>query len=191
MAFTANTAFEPRITNNEFDELCNITGKYFVSTTASDCDAGQLCQTGDALPAEGFTGVDNENAYKMVQASTGAAGAPIYACNTYDSQLLGDGSGNLYHVGHKMLGLGIPADRYGTFTIINFDGRSKYRFGVGNLNSALSTNGYATIVNGKLTPAAAAPETAGTRYFKVIGTGNFTEGTSASFGYVDVLALTA
>ena len=43
MSFTAETAFEARITNNALDSLANIAGKYFVSTTATDCDAGQLC----------------------------------------------------------------------------------------------------------------------------------------------------
>ncbi len=75
-----------------------------------------------------------------------------------------------------------------TFTRIDFDGQSVYRFGVGTLSAALSTNTYFTIANGLLKPEASAPTTAGAIYFELRGTGNFVEGNSASFGYVDVVA---
>ena len=39
MAYIEKTAFEPRITNNEFNELCNITGRYQVSDADADCSA--------------------------------------------------------------------------------------------------------------------------------------------------------
>ena len=42
MAYIEKTAFEPRITNNEFNELCNITGRYQVSDADADCSAGLL-----------------------------------------------------------------------------------------------------------------------------------------------------
>ena len=42
--------------------------------------------------------------------------------------------------------------------------------------------------NGLLVPAAAAPTAAGSIYFELRGTGNFTEGTTSSFQYVDVVA---
>ena len=54
MAFLSSTAFEARVTNNEFDDLCNITVKYKVSTAEADCSAGLLCVRGDLLPCEGF-----------------------------------------------------------------------------------------------------------------------------------------
>ena len=96
MSFTANTAFEARITNNENERLANIAGKYFVSTTPTDCDAGQLCVRDSLLDCEGFTGVKNENTWKMVDAaSTATMDDVIYACNTYDNQLIPSPDGNI------------------------------------------------------------------------------------------------
>ncbi|MBR2582201.1 MAG: hypothetical protein IKD61_02275, partial [Oscillospiraceae bacterium] len=113
----------------------------------------------------------------------------IFACDTYDTQLLsGKRAGLAYFVGTETLGLGAPAGRYCNFTRINFDNESVYRFGVGNLSAALSTNTFFTIANGLLVPAAAAPTDAGSIYFELRGTGNFVEGTQQSFGYVDVVA---
>ena len=45
-----------------------------------------------------------------------------------------------------------------------------------------------TIANGLLVPAAAAPTATGAIYFKLKGTGNFTEGAGQSFVYYDVWA---
>lgn len=189
MSFTANTAFEARITNNENDRLANIAGKYFVSTTPTDCDAGQLCVRDSLLDCEGFTGVKNENTWKMVDAaSTATMDDVIYACNTYDNQLIPSPDGNNYFIGVRTLGLGAPADRYCTFTRINFDGQSVYRFGEGNVTLNTSTDTYFTIASGKLTSAAAAPATAGAIYFELRGKGKFIEGNGEAFGYYDVVA---
>ena len=188
MAYIANTAFEARITNNSRDNLSHIAGKYFVSTTATDCSAGLLCTRDSLLANEGYSGVYNENTWKMVLATDAAtADTGIYACDTYDNKLISDGSNN-YFVGTETLGLGVPAGRYGNFTRINFDGESVYRFGVGNLSATLSTNTFFTIANGLLVPAASAPTTTGAVYFKLRGTGKFIEGNHESFGYVDVVA---
>lgn len=189
MSFTANTAFEARITNNENDRLANIAGKYFVSTTPTDCDAGQLCVRDSLLDCEGFTGVKNENTWKMVDAAaTATADDLVFACNTYDNQLLPSPDGNNYFIGVRTLGLGAPADRYCTFTRINFDGQSVYRFGEGNVTLNTDTDTYFTIASGKLTSAAAAPATAGAIYFELRGTGKFIEGNGEAFGYYDVVA---
>ena len=189
MAFTANTAFETRVTNGRFDDLQNITGKYYVSTTATDCSAGFLVKRDSLLDCEGFSGVKNENAWKMVQAaSTDTVDTGIYACNPYGWQLLSDGAGNLYSVGHKTLGLGVPAGEYGTFTRIDFDGQHIYRIGAGNTSGTKSTNTFLTIDDGTYKWAASAPTTTGAVYFKLMGTGTFTEGTSAGMTYYDVMA---
>lgn len=190
MAFLSSTAFEARVTNNEFDDLCNITGKYKVSTNDADCSAGLLCTRGDLLPCEGFgSTVFNENAFVMASASAATmATEPIYACNMYEAQLISN-KDNKYFIGTETLGLGVPAGRYGTFTRIYFDGASKYRFGVGNLTGALSSEAYVVLAaGGMLSAAESAPSDAGTPYFKVMGTGTFTEGTTNSFGYVDLEA---
>ena len=182
----AKTAFEARITNNEWDNLCNVTGKYQVSATDTACPAGTLVVRGSKLPCEGFSGVYNENAFIMTPATDADnIDSVVYASNTYDSQLISDGVNN-WHVGHKTLGLGIPAGRRGTFTKINFDNESVYRFGVGNADDATGT--YFSIDDGYLKKEASALATAGAIYFEKVGSGTFTEGTSASFGYVDLRA---
>lgn len=184
MAFVANTAFEARITNNEFDNLANITGKYYVSTTATDCSAGLLCVRGDNLDCEGFSGVKNENAFKMTAAAaTVKASDVIYACNTYDCKKVGG-----YYIGTETLGLGVPANEYGTFTRINFDNQSVYRFGEGNFDGTISTKTVFSIKDGLLKPESAVPTTADTPYFVLRGTGKFTTGTSEAFTYYDLVA---
>lgn len=188
MSFTAQTAFEARITNNSRDNLSHIAGKYYVSTTPTDCDAGQLCTRDSLLDCEGFSGVKNENTWKMVAATSSAdANDVIFACDTYDNQLLTAPDGNNYFIGQQTLGLGVPAGRYGNFTRINFDGESVYRFGAGNVTYT-ATHQYFTIDAGKLVSAATAPTTAGDIYFTLRGTGTFVEGNSASFAYYDLVA---
>lgn len=189
MSFTAKTAFEARITNNSRDNLSHIAGKYFVSSTATDCDAGQLCTRDSLLAVEGFSGVYNENTWKMVAATSSAdANDVIYACDTYDTQILSAPNGNNYFIGLDTLGLGVPADRYGNYTRINFDGESVYRFGEGNVTINTTNDQYFTIDNGKLSSVTAEPSTAGDIYFTLRGTGKFVEGTRDSFGYYDVVA---
>ncbi len=189
MAYIEKTAFEPRITNDEFNELCNITGRYQVSEADADCSAGLLVVRGEQLPCAGFKGVKNENAFYMNAAGAAAnADTGVYACNTYDWPMLGGRNGNNYAVGTATLGLGVPAGRDGTFTEIVFDGKHAYRFGEGNLSTAIGENTIFTIANGLLVPAAAAPTATGAIYFKLKGTGNFTEGAGQSFVYYDVWA---
>lgn len=189
MSYINNTAFETRVVNNRFEDLCNVTGRYQASNADADCSAGLLCVRGEQLPCEGFTGVLNDNAWYMNAASANVtANDVIYACNTYDWQLLSDGRGNLYSVGHNTLGLGIPAGRNGTFTRIDFDNQSVYRFGIGNLSAAIGENTFFTIANGLLVPDDSAPTDAGSIYFELRSTGTFTEGTSAAFTYYDVVA---
>lgn len=189
MAYIEKTAFEPRITNNEYNELCNITGRYQVSDADADCSAGLLVVRGEQLPCAGFKGVKNENAFYMNAAGAAAnADTGVYACNTYERPTLGGRNGNNYAVGTATLGLGVPAGRDGTFTEIVFDGKHAYRFGEGNVNGAIGENTIFTIANGLLVPAAAAPTATGAIYFKLKGTGNFTEGAGQSFVYYDVWA---
>lgn len=191
MSFTANTAFEARITNGVYDALANVAGKYQVSSTDTDCDAGQLCVRNGQIKVEGIpsaSNVYNENTWYMNAATSSAtANDVIYACDTYDNQLLGNGSNN-YFVGLRTLGLGVPAGRYGNFRRIDFDGQSVYRFGAGNVTINTSGDQYFTIDSGKLSSVTAEPSTAGDIYFKLRGTGYFTEGTSQSFAYYDVVA---
>lgn len=193
MSFTANTAFEDRITNGRFNDLENVAGKFGTvsgtTLTGADCSAGWLCTQSFRLPVEGFSSIDNENTWAMIAATSSATiTTPIFACNTHDVQLLSDGDGNNYAIGHKTLGLGVPSGRYGNFTHIIFDGMHTYRFGIGNVSGTLSTNKYFTIDAGQLKVAASAPQTNGAIYFELAGTGTFTEGTRVGTTYVDVVA---
>lgn len=193
MAYIANTAFEPRITNGRFDDEINIAGVYQYSSADAVCSAGFLCVRSTRLGNKGYdnpagTRVYNENAWIMVDATdSDNADSVIYACNTYDVQYI-EANGNFYAVGGRTLGLPSISGRPCTFTRIDFDGQSVYRFGIGNLSAALSTNQYFTIDDGLLVPTASAPTTQGAIYFELRGTGNFVEGNSASFQYVDVVA---
>lgn len=185
MSYIANTAFEARITNNEWDNLCNVTGRFQSGSPAADadCSAGTLCVRGERLPCEGFTGVTNEHAFYMTAATSAAnIDSVVYACNTYESQKI---QGR--YMGHETLGLGIEAGDNGTFTKIIFDNDHEYRFGVGNTSDGGEGSFY-TIDGGALAVAAAAPTGAGSIYFEVTETGNFVEGVTSSFGYVQVRA---
>lgn len=182
MSFLSSSAFEPKVTNNRFDDTCNIAGKYQVSAVDTDCSAGLLCTRTELMEHSAFVDVTNLNTWIMGSASAATkVTEPIYACNTHDSQML-EG----FHVGNKTLGLGAPAGEIVTFTKIDFTGDKIYRFGVGNFSNAVGTNKFATIANGQLSAAASAPSAAGTPYFKILATGTFREGASDAFGFVDV-----
>ena len=189
MAFIEKTAFEARITNNDRENLSHIAGVYQAGEANADCSAGLLCVRKGQIPCEGFTGVYNENTWYM-KAATAAdkADSVIYACDTYDVQLLPGKGGKLYAVGAETLGLGVPAGRYGNFTRIDFDGQSVYRFGEGNVTHSAESDKYFTINSGVLTSTTTKPVTDGALYFELRGTGKFTEGAGQSFGYYDLVA---
>lgn len=187
MAFIANTMFETKVTNAVFDETLNVAGKYQASATDADCSAGLLCVRASALPNQGYSGIYNTNAYIFnAAAATDLDG--IYACNPFQTQEGSSQRGNIYKIGAETLGLGIPAGEVDTFTKIEFDNKSIYRFGAGNLSTAISTNTYFTIADGKLVPAASAPAKAGKPYFKLIAAVTTTEGAYASMAAYDVMA---
>lgn len=190
MAYIAKTAFEARITNNSRDNLSHIAGLYQASSVAADCSAGLLCVRNGLVPNEGYSGVYNENTWYMNAASDSATvDDVIFACDTYDTQLLTGVNGTTnYFVGTETLGLGVPAGRYGNFTRINFDNESVYRFGEGNLSTSIGENTYFTIANGLLVPTASAPTDTGAVYFELRGTGKFVTGNQQSFTYYDVAA---
>jgi hypothetical protein len=188
MAYIAKTAFEARITNGRFEDLANIAGRYQEDSADAICSAGMLCVRNGQTDCEGFANVKNENTWYMnAAASTVGAGDVIYACNTHDVNLLIDPIfGGQYAVGTNTLGLPAPAGRECTFTRIDFDGESVYRFGEGNVDGTVGSNTFFTIDDGLLSPAATAPQSG--LYFSLRGTGKFIEGTTESFGYLDLCA---
>lgn len=198
MAYTANTAFEVKISNHEFDSIANITGKYQSSATDAEICPGFLAVRSSLIVNEGYDQVgpagstvtlNNTNTWIMVDAvDTDTAQKGIYACNPFDVNMASDGQGNYWKVGANTLSIKVPAGYLTTWTRIEFNNNNVYRFGLGNLSTTLSTNTYFTIDDGKLVPGASAPVSAGVPYFVLVGTGTFTEGPHAAFGYVDVRA---
>lgn len=191
MAQIKNTAFEVRVSNGPFNMLENITGIFHNTSQETEiCSAGFLVKRTTQVPNEGYTGINNDNTWYMeAAAAADLVTTPIFACNPYQVNQIQDGANdNVFKVGANTLGLALPKGEFGTFTHIVFDGMYIYRFGIGNLSTAISTNKFFTIANGLLVPAAAAPTTDAAPYFELVGTGTFTEGPMASFTYYDVVA---
>ena len=189
MAYIADTAFEQRVSNHEFDSMANITGKFVDGNADPDeCSAGFLCTKADLVACEGYSGIYNENTWTMVAATSSATeNDAIYACNTGDvAYATNAGAGTAYKVGINTLGLSIPAGDLGTFTRIDFVGQGIYRIGVGNVDGSVGANEFFTIDDGLFSPAASAP--ASGPYFSLLGTGTFTEGVYAGATYYDVQA---
>ena len=128
MAYIANTAFEVRVSNHEFDSVANITGKFQNSTPADEiCSAGFLCKRVSLITNEGYSGIKNGNTWIM---QAGEATDILYAANPHNVNELTDPvSGNTYKVDRDTLGLPIPAGVEDTFTLIRADGTHIYRFG--------------------------------------------------------------
>ena len=199
METIAKTAFEVKISNHEFDSIANITGYFQTNSAADICPAGMLCIRDTLTDNDGYTSVGPSDAtvtiknmntwtMKVAPAST-AAQTGIYACNPFDVNMITDpATGAVYKVGSNTLGLPAPAGYPVTFTKIEFNNNNVYRFGVGNVNGTVTNQTFFTIANGLLVPAAAAPTTADAPYFQLVGSGTFTVGASAGFGYYDLRA---
>lgn len=193
MAFIENTAFEVKVSNHEFDSIANVTGIFQNGDgDAEVCAAGFLCKRSALTPNEGYESydIDNTNTWYMVAAEdSDDLLTPIYACNTFDVNMLSDGiTGADYRIGTNTLGLAVPAGRRATYTQISFNNVNVYRFGVGNINGTLADETFFTIADGLLVPASAAPTTAGLPFFELVRTGPFTQGAYAGYGFVDVRA---
>lgn len=187
MAYIAKTAFEARITNGRFEDLANIAGRYQEDSADAICSAGMLCVRNGQTDCEGFSGVKNENTWFMNPAEEVTSATVIYACNTHDVNLITDPIfGGQYAVGTNTLGLPAPAGRECTFTRIDFDGQSVYRFGEGNISGTYDNEEYFIVQDGLLVPSSEQVESG--FYFSLRGTGKFVEGTTDSFGYIDVCA---
>ena len=128
MAYIANTAFEVKISNHEFDSTANITG-YFqnASSKGEICSAGFLCTRSALTDCEGYAGVGptsatvtikNSNTWDMVAATaTTTAAAGVYACNPFDVNMVTDPvTGAVYKVGSNTLGLPAPTRRSSSIT---------------------------------------------------------------------------
>ena len=182
MAFTASTAFLPRMWNNRNDDLQNIPGLYGSVSGSSfitaDADAGLCCFKGDHMVGGG---------YQMTVATNGAK--DIYFCNQGDVQRVPFGADKLFAVGVETLGLGAPAGELCTYTKA-IPGET-YAFGPGNCSTIVTTtNKYATVSNGYLVGSSSAPSVAGTIYFELdaaLGIDVFTEANYGAFSRYNLL----
>lgn len=198
MAYIANTAFEIKVSNHEFDSIANITGKYQASNADAEICPGFLATRASLVVNEGYDQVGpagstvtltNTNTWVMNDAvDSDTAQKGIYACNPFDVNMASDGQGNFWKVGANTLSIKVPAGYLTTWTKIEFNNNNVYRFGIGNLSTTLGSNTYFTIDDGLLVPGASAPATAGVPYFELVRSGTFTEGAYAAFDYVDVRA---
>jgi hypothetical protein len=198
MAYIANTAFEVKISNHEFDSIANITGKYQASNADAEICPGFLATRASLVVNEGYDQVGpagstvtltNTNTWVMNDAvDSDTAQKGIYACNPFDVNMASDGQGNFWKVGANTLSIKVPAGYLTTWTKIEFNNNNVYRFGIGNLSATLGSNTYFTIDDGLLVPGASAPASAGVPYFELVRSGTFTEGAYAAFDYVDVRA---
>lgn len=201
MAFTANTAFEVKVSNGIYNGLQNVAGKFgsFSGSTftPADISAGFLAVQNSLIPSEGYESVVdgssnplilNGNTWYMTAASSGIVAGytgdhtGIYAANTYDVNKVI--SGDLqYNLGAKTLGLGIPAGNIGDFTELIVG--EQYKFGAGDFASTPTVGQYVLVSSGKWSASQASAPTTGAIYGKVLRTEPFNEG--ASFwgtGYV-------
>jgi hypothetical protein len=198
MAYIANTAFEVKVSNHEFDSIANITGKYQASNADAEICPGFLATRASLVVNEGYDQVGpagstvtltNTNTWVMNDAvDSDTAQKGIYACNPFDVNMASDGQGNFWKVGANTLSIKVPAGYLTTWTKIEFNNNNVYRFGIGNLSATLGSNTYFTIDDGLLVPGASAPASAGVPYFELVRSGTFTEGAYAAFDYVDVRA---
>ena len=198
MAYIANTAFEIKVSNHEFDSIANITGKYQASNADAEICPGFLATRASLVVNEGYDQVGptgstvtltNTNTWVMNDAvDSDTAQKGIYACNPFDVNMASDGQGNFWKVGANTLSIKVPAGYLTTWTKIEFNNNNVYRFGIGNLSATLGSNTYFTIDDGLLVPGASAPTSAGVPYFELVRSGTFTEGAYAAFDYVDVRA---
>lgn len=194
MAFTANTAFEVKISNGIYNGLQNVAGKFgsFADTvfTGADISAGFLAVQNSLIPAEGYESIVdgsskpkilNGNTWYFTQASSGIVAGytgdhtGIYAANTYDVNKVT--SGDLaYNLGQKTLGLGIPADTIGDFTELIVG--EQYKFGAGNFAATPTVGQYVTVSSGKWSSSSGSAPTTGAIYGKVLRKEPFNEGAS-------------
>ena len=195
----ANYMFEVTVSNSVRNQIQNVPGKFGTGTGTSFasevCQAGTLCVQNGLLLNEGYEqfNIKNGNTWYFNAATSGAvSGNPgdhtgIYAFNNYDVNKATSQDGELqWNLGVNTLGLSLPQDTRGDFCELIVG--EQYTWGADNF-TAVPTDGqnYATIANGKWTPAASAPTAAGV-YAEILRTKNMNEGTTYwGKGYVLVI----
>lgn len=208
MAYTANTAFEVKVTSSAYNGTQTVAGKFGSfggsTFTPADCSAGTLVTRHSLIPCEGYEGVVdgsnnpriyNGNTWYMIAAANGAAGGRygdhtgIYALNNYDVNKVVSGDIKV-NFGIDTLGLGLAAGERGDFLELIVG--EQYKFGAGNFTSTPTVGQYVTISGGSLAPSATVPA-GGTGVYGIVRRAEeFNEGASYfGMGYVVEIARTA
>ena len=197
MAFTANTAFEVKVSNSIFNGTQNVAGKFgsFADDTftPADISAGFFAVQNSLIPSEGYESLTNPilngNTWYFIAATSGIVDGfmgdhtGIYAANTYDVSKLTDGGDITINFGAKTLGLGIPAGETGDFTELIVG--EQYKFGAGNFASTPTVGQYVTVSSGKWSASSGSAPTTGAIYGQVLRSEPINEGASfAGTGYV-------
>ena len=189
MSFIKETLFEVAIP----DGVKNTSGKFNKldgeKLVPEDCSSGMLCVQHSLTENEGYevAKYKDGNDWNYIAAANGKVGGNtgdatgIYAFNNYARNRAVDGNGNVWVEGRNTLGIGLPAGERGDFKEL-FVGK-QYFLGKGNFATAPAddTHKFATIKDGRLVAAAAAPTSGGEVYFKILGELGVTEG-SADWG---------
>lgn len=185
--------FEVTVSNSARNDTQNVSGKFGTGTGSSfvpaECIAGGLCVQNGLIPSEGYESFNilNGNTWYFNVAANGSAGGRkgdhtgIFAFNNYDVNKAKSGD-NQWNLGANTLGLSLPAGNRGDFTELIVG--EQYTWGADNFTAVPASQKYATIANGKFTPAAAAP-TDGSVYAEILRTKPVNEGASfVGEGYV-------
>ena len=195
----ANYMFEVTVSNSVRNQTQNVPGKFGAGTGSSFapavCETGALCVQNGLIPSEGYEqfNILNGNTWYFNAAANGTvAGNPgdhthIYAFNNYDVNKATSLDSELqWNLGANTLGLSLPAGNRGDFCELIVG--EQYTWGADNFTAVpTDEQKFATIANGKWTPATAAPTTAGV-YAEILRTKNMNEGTSYwGKGYVMVI----
>ena len=174
MARIANTFFELKNGNRQYDAMANLAGVYQDAGTPEICPSGFLVTKLQLMPASGYNGILNGNTWifnKAVSGSNTTNGEilELFAYDSYDVNMVGDGVNN-WRVGANTAGLELPADVVGTFCRIVPGWQ--YVFGSGNFSTAptdLQTTKYATVSNGLLVAGSSAPDVDTGYWFEIVG----------------------
>lgn len=174
MARIANTFFELKNGNRQYDAMANIPGVFQNAGSPDICPSGFLVTKLELLPASGYNGILNGNTWIFNPAVSGSNTTngeilELFAYDSYDVNMVGDGVNN-WRVGANTAGLELPVGIVGTFCRIVPGWQ--YVFGSGNFSTLptdLTSTKYATIANGLLVASSSAPAANAGYWFEIVG----------------------
>lgn len=174
MARIANTFFELKNGNRQYDAMANIPGVFQNAGSPDICPSGFLVTKLELLPTTGYNGILNGNTWIFNPAVSGSNTTngeilELFAYDSYDVNTVGDGVNN-WRMGANTAGLELPEGIVGTFCRIVPGWQ--YVFGSGNFSTLptdLTTTRYATVANGLLVAGSSAPAANAGYWFEIVG----------------------